>query len=284
MRQTVFFIALVASIYSCHTRVGDPISQQEFTRIYRDSLVKLYPAASYTINQDLQITGQYNGREIAHFLVNAYNEYTGSPSSLKSIVSRYSRSSSATYRSNPVDPNKIMPVIMNAEYADSLKRYIEENNGESSELQPVYAAYNEKLVILFAEDYGDSISYITREKIMELNMAADTLQTIAIKNLAKAIQPLKTSRDNGVNTIAAGGRYETSLILLNNVWSTRSMQALGKIIIAIPAKGLLFVTGDHDPDTVDRIREKASEAWENGTNKLVPDLFTWTGTKFEVLK
>jgi uncharacterized protein YtpQ (UPF0354 family) len=81
--------------------------------------------------------------------------------------------------------------------------------------------------------------------------------------------------------ITAGGNFEASLILLDDIWTKENMPVDGQIVIAIPTRDLLLVTGSKNIEGISKIKSMAAEAWGQGPYQLLPDLFIWNGKRFE---
>jgi uncharacterized protein YtpQ (UPF0354 family) len=144
--------------------------------------------------------------------------------------------------------------------------------------------YNDKLVILYGEDGENGISYFNKDRFTESGLNKDSLLPLALENLDSILPPINRNGDQGLYMITAGGNYEASLLLLKDIWTKKNMPVDGEIIIAIPKRDLLLVTGSKNIKGIQKIKSMAQEAWESGPYQLLPDLFIWTGKKFEPYK
>ena len=80
--------------------------------------------------------------------------------------------------------------------------------------------------------------------------------------------------------VAAGGAYEASLLLLNSVWSRKNFPVKGDIVVAIPNRDILLITGSDDKVNLDWMKTRAQESYDSGAYQISPSLFKWNGKKF----
>jgi len=286
MTKLLFILSLTLIYCSCGNgninNKSKLISERKFTEIYTDSLKKYHPEYTYTITKDLEIQVKLNEDGFTHYLNNAYTFYKNEPDSLIAVLSMYMKSASDLYKKEePIQKNKIVPVIKDAAYIDEMAITLNQNNKTNEPVSLVYEKYNDKLVIVYAEDGENGIAYFAAERFKESGLSKDSLFTLAMKNLDSVLPKIEILGEKGYYMITAGGNYEASLILLTDIWTKENIQVKGDIIITIPTRDLLLVTGSKDPDGIKKMRAVAKEAWETGPYQLIPDLFYWNGKKFE---
>lgn len=79
--------------------------------------------------------------------------------------------------------------------------------------------------------------------------------------------------------IDAGGTYEASLLLADELWSGDQFKVDGDIVVAVPARDVLVVTGSHNRTAIARLRTLAAEL-ATGPYALTAVLYAWRGGKF----
>ena len=72
-----------------------------------------------------------------------------------------------------------------------------------------------------------------------------------------------------------------SLLLLDDIWSGGKLKLSGEIVIAIPTRDVLLVTGSDNKDGVKKLRELAKKTAADGPYSLTDRLFVYRGGKFE---
>jgi len=83
--------------------------------------------------------------------------------------------------------------------------------------------------------------------------------------------------------LTMGGNYESSLILLD-IWKKDNFPVDGDIVIGVPARDLIFVTGSNDKENIQRIKDKVKEVNDMGDHVVSNKLFVLTENKFKILE
>lgn len=222
------------------------LSEQEFTKIYLDSLNQAYANVRFEIVNDMTIKASYNGKELTKYLYNAYKEYESNPKSLSDILKKHISVSASLFNDKKaIRKENIIPIVKPIEYLDELRRLSKEN-GEEKEPWVVYENYNEELIIVFGEDTENSIEYFSLEKFAELNINKDTLLEFSVKNLQRILPEIEKNNENSLYMLVTGGDIESSLILLPNLWSKQNFDIKGDIVVSIPNKDVIFITGSEN--------------------------------------
>ncbi len=259
---------------------AEKMSEKEFTKFYLESLEREFPDAGFEITDDLTIVSSYHDMEYLISLDNAYLEYKAQPDSINGIISKYMASYSDVWENDgTIDTERIIPVIKALDYLDMLA----ESNGISKDkLSVAYEKYNDRLIILYAEDKGSNFSYLTNEDLEKASIAKEDLLEYAIRNLVNIIPEVGNHPgDDGLYFVSAGGDYENSLILLEEIWNKDNFDVKGDLIIAIPNRDILLVAGSGDKDGIEKIKQLAEKSYRESTYPITPYLFKWNGNNFE---
>ncbi|MBF9238829.1 DUF1444 family protein [Hymenobacter sp. BT683] len=274
-----YWILAASLILSACTHKKEMLTEKEFAEEYLLVLKKDNPGVIYSLSPDLGITAKYKGKDYRHFPDNAYREYTLEPDSIEQVLKKFSQTAHELYQeSEAVDVNYIIPVIKPTSFLNDIGQL-----GEASDsIKPtvVYQQYNDKLLIVFAEDKEHGIHYFTQENFQKLNISQDSAQGIALTNLERKLPNIKKTGDNGRYMVTAGGDYEASLILLNFIWSQNNFEVKGDIVVAIPNRDMLLVTGSKDKANLKWLKAEAQQSYDSGSYQVSPSLFRWNGKKF----
>lgn len=270
---------IIVFLVGCGVGTGR-MSEKKFTKVYLENLKREFPDAGFKITDDLTVTTSYHDKEFLICLDNAYLDYKAQPNSINDIMLKYMASYSDIWENNDtIDKEKIVPVIKSFDYLDMLT----ESYGISKDkLSVVYEKYNDRLIILYAEDKGGSFSFLTYEDLESSGVANEGLLEYAIENLGNIIPGIKNNlRDDGLYMVTAGGGYENSLILFKDIWSKENFDVKGDPVIAIPNRDLLLVTGSRDKESVEKMRQIAEKSYREFSYPITPYLFKWNEDKFE---
>ena len=82
----------------------------------------------------------------------------------------------------------------------------------------------------------------------------------------------------------AGGTYESSLILFESIWNKENFPVKGDIVIAIPNRDVVLVTGTENKSGLNHIQRSTDDLYENGSYQISNKIFVWNGDKFREKK
>ncbi len=274
-------ITLLLSLFYCNPVEKKQIrilTKDEFTSLFADSLVSKYEDIVIEEVGELYFKASLNDYEQKHFLGNAYSEYTSSPDSLESILNRYL----VPYHTqltgtDSINPSNIVPTIKDIQYIVEVEKTL-----DGKAFPFFYEKYNDDLIILYAEDFPDRITIPERDKIESLNITTDSLRALAIENLKSKLPSIERIGNKNFIGLVVGGNYEASLILFDELWTKDNFQVDGEIIIGVPARDLLMITGSNNTNGINRIKETIKEVQETGDHVISKHLFIRKDQKFEV--
>jgi uncharacterized protein YtpQ (UPF0354 family) len=280
MARLIAALLLVLSVVASDAK---PLSPAEFTREFTSALRAALPTSVVTVKSDLNLVIKNDdGTEAQAFLVNAYQDYVaGPPDGYQSVIRKYvaAIADQQRFRTAKIDRARLVPVIKDRGWlADSQDKLI----GAKGLPVYVYEPYNDDLVILYAEDTPHNIRYVPPKELDAAGVARVDLRALATANLRRILPKLEVHSGPVVSMITAGGDYESSLLLLDEVWSTGQVPAgvAGDVVVAIPARDLLLFTGSRNSAGVARLREIAAKTVKTASHSLTDSLFVYRGGKF----
>lgn len=266
---------------SCQT-AHNKLTEHDFTLLYIDSLEKNMPDAAFDIVGPLEIKVKANQEDITVYLDNAYRAYQNEPDAIATIIRDYINSTaSASIKTRPINKNSIVPVIRSFKYLEDLESV---NHGDTALAELIYyEKYNDDLIILYAEDTEYNVRYLNETDIDTLQIGKDTLQHFAFGNLRKILPEVEIVGANGNFSIVAGGIYETSLILSNSMWNKTNFPVDGDIVIVIPTRDMVYVTGSNNKEHISELAVLARQDFENENYQVSPHLYRYNVDHFERL-
>lgn len=259
---------------------GQSNPELKFTKLYLKKLKKEVQDLELVSLKELEIKTKHNGQDLTHFLNNAYSEYVREEENQNEIIDRYIKSSLILYQPKPeFSYDRIVPNIKDWRYLEELKRI-----HPNKEIEYVFEKYNEELYIFYAQDTEHSISYLIKDNIQEYKINTEGLKEKAVENLLNILPEIKSHGENGYFMLMAGGDYEASLILEKSIWTNENFQIKGDILIGVPARDLIFITGSEDKEGIKRMKDTIIEVNQTGNHLVSDKIFIWRDGKFEIFK
>jgi uncharacterized protein YtpQ (UPF0354 family) len=110
------------------------------------------------------------------------------------------------------------------------------------------------------------------------------LRKLAVQNLMRLLPKAKMENIADVTSITVGGDYEASLLLFEHLWSSGKIngqiEVKGDIVVAIPAKNVLLVTGSRSRKGLQVVRELAAKEVQ-GPYRITDTLFVYRDGRFQ---
>lgn len=212
-------------------------------------------------------------------LGNAWNEYAQTPDELENIIERYGSSIVEAIRRAEEDggstnAGRIVPVLKEAAWPIEVKQNAIASGADPNSIPNfVWDDVNEQLVALFAIDSENGIQYLSEENLQSLEIAREDLLEHAMANLLHAVDGIQIQGNPGLYMILAGGTYEASTLLIDDLWSPKNFDVAGQIVVAAPARDAVLVTGNEDEENVAKVRAIAEDMFAKSNYQLCPDLF-----------
>ena len=172
-----------------------------------------------------------------------------------------------------IDVKRIVPVLKSAAHAQGNAIISEALREEKSRPDFYCEPLNRQLYIYYAVDTERSVRYLSREEIRALDFSPGELSTRAVDNLTRLLPGIERRGDAGIYIVSAGGTYEASLLLFDAIWTKENFEVKGDIVVAVPSRELLLVTGSEDENGLKKLRKLAEAAVGQERHALTARLF-----------
>lgn len=254
------------------------LTESEFSEKFFTELRKKVNGLELVSINGLEVTTKLKDSDnYRHFLDNSYAEYKNDPKDLKNVIEKYTFSAKDLFLpQEPLQKERIVPVIKDKRYLIESSKIIED-----FENTHVYEKYNSELYIFYAEDKENTIGYFTKEEYSKLDSDIESIREIAIENLNSVVSKMERHGENGYFMLTAGGDYESSLILFD-IWNKENFPVNGNLIIGIPARDVILVTGTNDKENIDRLKKSIKEINETGDHIVSDKIYELKDGKFEL--
>lgn len=263
---------------------ADMLPAAVFTAELAAELKAALPKTTVTIVKDLQVTVETaEGGVMNCRLENAYAAYADDPAIKAEVMREFSQACSGMIATGgaAADVTRIVPLIKDRPFLEEARAEAA-RSGENSDAGLVWEGYNPELVILYGQDSANRIDYLRSEQLAELKLKRADLRALACRNLERLLPALEVVGKHGIYRLGAGGDYEASLLLLDSVWSRPELVVKGELVIAIPTRDVLLVTGSEDARGLAQVRRMVDQEWEQQDYRLTRAVFVRRTGKFEL--
>jgi uncharacterized protein YtpQ (UPF0354 family) len=263
---------------------SDILTPARFTDEFVKAMRKSESSLKIEVVSEMQLkVTPANGRESTLFLDNAYSSYRQDPQSKKDIIKRYVAAGletvSASKSSPALDSNRIVPIVKDRPWLDEVRKSLMDRGAKETP-EDVYDELNADLIIVYAEDSPKNIRYLTPKDLEKARLDRNTLKTLASKNLLKLLPKIERHGTGGFYMITAGGDYEASLLVIDSIWNDLQKDVHGDVVVAIPNRDLLIVTGSKDRQGIEKMKQLVQKSYSEGSYRLTPKLFAYRGGRF----
>ena len=269
----VLFSVVAICVAICAEMLTPPAFTQEFAR----ALARTRPSANVSVAGDLKLTiKEMDGLVRNIQLNNAYNEYKLDPQRFDDLVATFSAifSQSASKEAG-LDRTRIIPVIKDRQWLDELHNTLKAKGVAQQHLAD---RFNDELVIVYAQDDPNRMRYLTTQE--DFGLSREELRSLAVANLKRVLPKIEMGRVGDVALMSAGGNYEASLLLIDDIWSSGQIQVNGDIVVAIPTRDTLLVTGSRSRSGLKLVRELTAKFKAQGPYELTDTLFRYRDGRF----
>lgn len=253
------------------------LSPEEFTSEFIDNLQQMNATIGIEEVEPLQfVVTTEGGGEHKAFLDNAYDLYLQDEAALQDIMNQYAAAllESVTREDSELLAENIVPVIKDAAWLAEITRVTAEQGQESGPnlfTRPVV----EGLIVVYAEDTPSNIRYVGQTDIEGAGVDLDELAALAIDNLVQRLPQIETHGGDGLYMVTAGGIYEPSLLLIDDMWNADNFEVRGEIVVSVPARDVLLVSGADDAENLARVAAFAEEIHAESPYRLTTNLYVW---------
>ena len=265
------------------------LSPASFTELFVACLRQIRPELKIEVIEDLELKfskPRDDRKPHQAFLDNAFTVYQKDPEARDEIIDQFIAGQLETLDKSATDdinPKRIIPVIKDRQWLEDISISLKTN----AEFPiPLHDEYNSELQVIYAEDSEHNIRYLNGDNLDQLPCERNELLAYSTENLKDLLgNGIEVMGGDGIFMVTAGGNYETSLLLIHDLWTANGpMEVKGQHVVAIPTRDLLLVSGTDDLEGIARIREIAGEMIQENAYTLTPVLFAWNDGRFEVFE
>jgi uncharacterized protein YtpQ (UPF0354 family) len=256
------------------------MSPSEFTSEFASAMRKADSSLQVEVVAELELKiTPSNGNARTSFLNNAYDTYKQDPEAKDDLIARFVTVGLAVDNDVDFHRTRIVPIVKDRPWIEEVQQASLKAKG-SKPLSLVFEDLNEELVVIYALDSPTNIRYLTPDDLQREGLEVTHLRTLACDNLRKLLPELKRHGDNGFYMFTADGSYEASLILFEKLWTDKELKVDGEVVIAIPARDVLIVTGSNNAPGLTRMRQTVEKIAAEAPYRLTTKLFIHRNGRF----
>jgi len=255
---------------------SDRLSPRAFAEEFAKAFKSAAPSAIVELTGDLEIVVRRPGGTIRTVnLGNFYTIYSNEPERLKDLIQTQVALLVSPSRTT-LDPSRIIPVVKDRAW---LREYQEKVKAAGGRQEQLVEDLNSELVISYAEDTPNAMHHLTTD---DYSGDRRELRAFAIKNLLRVMPKIEMRVINEyVSIISAGEDYTPSLLLLDDIWTGAQIKVKGEIVVAVPARDVILVTGSRS-GKMTNFRAFAAELYAKGPYSVSDKLFVYRNNGFTV--
>lgn len=140
------------------------------------------------------------------------------------------------------------------------------------------------LVVMPVLDSPRTTRSLNEEDFKKLGLSAEQVLQLGRDNLVRTLAPLmKQARvaKHGQIGDLTGDAYESSRLALHDSWAPLAEAQGGILIVAAPARDVIFYVGEESTQAIDALRALVSDVMKKVPAPLSPELLRWTKTGWE---
>lgn len=274
---------LLAVVALSNARSDELLSERAFTDRYVEQLVERAPTLEVSIVEPLQV--QIDGDDGQNvFLSNAYTVYRNDAAALDEILARYVETivESINEPERELTSTNLMPVVKDDQWVAEITATLRERGADPSAVDYYSEPLADGLVVLYAIDSPSSIRYVPRSEIVASKLVLSELRTVARDNLEPLLKDLELASGDGLYALFADGNYEASLLLVDALWTQDQFPVAGEIVVAVPARGVLLVSGTEEKRGLDALEKLTDQSYVESPYNLTRNFYRRAGDSWEL--
>jgi len=257
------------------------LSRQAFTEKVAQELATTFPDAKFSVAGELAITRiEADGNNTEVSLENLYRDYSTAPGDLAELLRSFAAAIGEKCSAGcggKVDRTRIAPVIKDRSWIEGNQRNLKKRQPH---LDFVFEDLNDELVIVYVQDAEHRVRFLMSNE--DLGVERSALRKLAVENLGRIRPKIEMhSLGNNLAMFDVGGTYEASLLLLDSIWTDGQVKVNGDIVVAVPTRDALLVTGSKNRKGLSVLREVAAKLAAERSNPISDKLFVYRDGQFK---
>lgn len=281
----VIALALIVLVFfQRRSKKSKLLTPAEFAQEFAKHLATSMPANKVEIVSDREVRiTRPAGKTATAFLDNAYTVYSRRPDALPSLLANFGAGLKEFGAAEvAIDRSRIVPIVKDRRWLVEVRQSVKAR-GKDEPPQNVYDDLNEELVVIYAEDSPKSIRYLIEKNLADLGIRREELRGLAVDNLKRLLPQIRVEPNPLFSAVKLDGNYEASVLLYEEIWTQPRVKVDGEIVVAVPARDVLLVTGSRNMAGIAKVRELAAQIARESPYRLTSEIFVYREGAFRKL-
>ena len=280
MLRFIVTALMLTVLAACTERAHRPqagnatLSKAEISQQFATLLRQELPTALITVTPNGVTSETAETRSTWH-PENAYVEYLRSPEDFDEIVGRHVASAIELHSRQAPHGSATVLACVRSKF-DPLPSTDPQDQRFS---EPIAG----DLIMYYCGDSERNIEILTEGTVAKLRQTEANLDRVVVENILKLSGPVKYNPTATWSVVTSGGNYESSLILVPEVWETLQDRYGENLAFIVPARDLFMVAALADAETVSRMRMVARDFHEKSAYAISPLLYRYYRGEISVL-
>lgn len=158
------------------------------------------------------------------------------------------------------DASTIVPRIKNVAFLEALAAHVPREQWPHTE--PFIA----DLLITYAFDLPEAFQSVMAHDMQRLSLNVMDLRDLAINNLRHQIREIRRGGEPPLLQVVVGEDLEACILLLDEFWQKLEGKVPGEIVVAVPARHVLLVTGSESDEGLQLMRQHTADEFAAADN------------------
>jgi hypothetical protein len=266
-----------------------PMSRDAFTQEFVARAKQQVPDVQLEVIGPLQLHSKdVNGLEVTISLDNAYTQYSADPSTLQTVLTDHITGllSKPDFSAEKGDAS-IRAIVKPMDYLAAVTKQLAPG-GPGNEV--IFERLNEDLVMVYVFDSETAMRLVMKKDLEKRKMGKDALHAIAVKNLADffeghvSFEPFANTGAAKIYGVTLDRNYEASTLLLAKYWNKQTFDVSGDIVVFVPARDTVLVTGSKDAEGLRIAARVANQAFQEMAYSISPAAYVYRAGKWQRYK
>lgn len=135
------------------------------------------------------------------------------------------------------------------------------------DLRPLADNLAGELLIMYAFDLPGHFEYLSCRDCQSLGIDHASLRSLSVRNLTRRRTKPEILRPSGAAfMLRLDGDLEASLLLADHLWPQLQRRVGGEIVVAVPSRDVLAISGTGITGGVQALRRAVARAWQHPVN------------------